>query len=136
MAVIRVTHLSEDAFEIEMRGHKLLVDQRSRSRPEAGPSPVELFVGSLAACIGHYAARFLRQHDQPYQGLQVECDWAMRAGEPARVSRVDVRVVTPAPVPADLADPLRAAIEHCTVHNSLRQPPAVTIELPVPLPAG
>lgn len=129
MAKFTVTHLAGDRFQIDVRGHQLLVDQPHRDEEEAGPSPTELFVASLAACVGHYAGRFLRRNQQPYEGLQVDCDWTMRADEHARVSRVAVHVTTPAPVPESLRDGLRAAMESCTVHNSLHQPPQVTIGL-------
>jgi uncharacterized OsmC-like protein len=129
MVPIRVTHMAEDAFVIDVRGHRLMVDQQSRDGDEAGPSPVELFVASVAACAGYYAERFLRRHEQPYQGLRVDCEWTMRAGDPARVGRIGMRITPPAFVPHELREPLRAAIDRCTVHNSLRQPPQVTLEL-------
>jgi putative redox protein len=129
LATITVTHLTRQSFEVETRGHKVVVDQPHRGREEAGPSPTELFVAGLAACVGHYAGTFLYRHELPYDGLRVECEWAMRASEPARVSRVEMRVTTPAPVPEELRDQLHDYMEQCTVHNSLRQPPSVAIDL-------
>lgn len=129
MALIRVTHLAEDVLQIDVRGHRVLVDQPSRDQEEAGPTPVEFFVASLAACAGYYAERFLRRHDLPYDGLRVDCDWAMRAGEPARVGRVSMRVMPPSFIPPELRQPLLAAIDRCTVHNSLREPPAITVDV-------
>jgi uncharacterized OsmC-like protein len=129
MATIRVTHLVADALQIDVRGHRVLVDQPSKDQDEAGPTPVELFVASLAACAAFYAERFLRSHGLPYQGLQVECEWKMRAGEPARVGRVEMHVMPPVFVPPELREPLLAAIDRCTVHNSLREPPAVSVDV-------
>jgi putative redox protein len=128
MAKISITHLAEDQFHIDIRGHELTVDQPHRGE-EVGPSPTELFVTSLAACVGHYAARFLRKHQLPYDGLRVDCDWKMVAAEHARVSRIQMEVSAPAPVPAELREGLQEAMEHCTVHNALRQPPQVIISL-------
>lgn len=127
MATITVTHLSEDQFRIDVRGHELLVDQVRRDGEEAGPTPTELFVASLAACAGHYAERFLRRHQLPHTGLRVECDWAMLAATPARVGRIRLRITPPAALPARWHPRLREAAELCTVHNSLRQPPPVTV---------
>ena len=130
MATVTVTHQIDNQFQIDVRGHQLRVDQpRKGGAGEAGPTPTELFVASLAACVGHYATSFLRRHEQPYQGLQVECDWAMRAAQPARVGRIDLRVIPPSELPERLQAGLAAAIEQCTVHNSLRRPPPVTIRL-------
>jgi uncharacterized OsmC-like protein len=132
MATITVTHLADDRFRIEVRGHQLLVDQPHREGgEEAGPTPTELFVTSLAACVGHYAAQFLRRHEQPYEGVRVDCDWRMLAAESPRVGRIQLDVTPPEPVPAELRGPLQEAIEHCTVHSSLKHPPKVTITLAV-----
>lgn len=131
MATVTVLHERDHQFRIEVRGHQLRVDQPRRGSdvPEAGPTPTELFVTSLAACVGHYATSFLRRHELAYQGLRVDCDWMMRAAEPARVSRVQLRVTPPGEVPEQLRAAMHEAMEQCTVHNSLRQPPAVTVSL-------
>jgi uncharacterized OsmC-like protein len=129
MAQIRVSHLAGDAFSVDVRGHSVVVDQPSHDFDEAGPTPVELFVASLASCVAFYATRFLSRRGLPYEGVDVECDWTMRAGEPARVGRITLRVTPRGFLPHELREPLRAAIERCTVHNSLREPPQVTIDL-------
>src|SRR6266540_5083244 len=60
---LTVTHLYGDAFEIEVRGHHLTVDQPvDAGGADLGPTPTELFAASLAACVGFYAVRFLRRH--------------------------------------------------------------------------
>lgn len=128
MAKISITHLTEDRFHIAIRGHELTVDQPGPG-DEAGPSPTELFVASMAACVGHYAARFLRGHQVEYEGLRVECEWKMLATEQARISRIRMEVAAPRPVPVGLREGLQQAMERCTVHNALHQPPQVVISL-------
>lgn len=135
MATIAVTQLDQDAFRIDVRGHELLVDQPHRDGSEVGPSPTELFVASLAACVGHYAVGFLRRRGLAYAGLRVECDWSMLAAQPPRVGRLRLRVTPPDGVPAELRAGLQEAMGHCTVHSSLRQPPEVTIALAESSPA-
>ncbi|HEY8474217.1 MAG TPA: OsmC family protein [Natronosporangium sp.] len=128
MATISVTQLAGNRFQIEVRGHRLLVDQPHRwGGEDAGPTPTELFVASLAACVGHYATEYLRRHELPFEGLRVDCEWRMLAADHARVGRIGLRVTPPAPVPPELRPGLEQAVEHCTVHNSLRQPPEITI---------
>jgi putative redox protein len=129
MARFTVTQVAADRFKIDVRGHQLLVDQPRRDGEEAGPSPTELFVASLAACTGHYAAGYLRRHQLPTDGLRVDCDWTMLAADHARVGRVALQVTPPAPVPGELQAGFREAVEHCTVHNTLRRPPQITISL-------
>lgn len=129
MATVTVTHLDADQFKIDVRGHRVLVDQVHKDSDEAGPTPTELFVASLAACVGHYAERFLRRHELSRDGLRVDCDWTMLAANPPRVGRIALTVTPPEGLPDHLQAGLREAIEHCTVHNSLRFPPQVTTEV-------
>lgn len=129
MARITVTHLGGDAFDVHTRGHTFCTDQPSPGRVEIGPTPTEVFVAGLAACAGYYAEHFLRRHNLPHQGLRVECDWALRAAAPSRITRVRMRVVPPEPLPQPWRDGLIAAVRECTVHNSLRQPPDIAVEV-------
>lgn len=135
MAAIEVRHLDADAFRIDIRGHRVLVDQPAGGA-EAGPTPLELFVASLASCAAHYAVGYLREHGLAHEGLRVECEWKLRATQPARVSRLAMKVTLPATVPPAARTELLAAIDACTVHNSLRQPPEVVVALDEPVSAG
>jgi len=124
-----VTHDAGDRFAIEIRGHTVVVDQpEALGGDDEGPTPTELFVASLASCVGFYARRYLARHRLDATGLRVEVAWDM-ATKPARVGEVTMRVVVPAGVPAERRAGLLAQASHCTVHNSLHQPPEVAIEL-------
>ena len=126
---VRVTHLREDQFELTIRHHRLRVDQPVADGGEdTAPTPTELFVSSLAACVAFYARRFLARHDLPTNGLSVEADYSL-ATRPARVGGITVRLRVPDGVPDDKAAALLAVASHCTVHNTLEAPPAVTIDL-------
>nr|MDT0660407.1 OsmC family protein [Micromonospora sp. DSM 115978] len=132
MAQVTVTNLTGDAFRVDVRGHSFAVDQPVPDGTEAGPTPVEIFVASLGACAGYYAGRFLRANGLPADGLRVRCEWAMRAGQPARVGRVRLAISTPGALAPELRDPLLAAVDTCTVTNSLRQPPRLEVDLQTP----
>ncbi|HEV1996671.1 MAG TPA: OsmC family protein [Candidatus Dormibacteraeota bacterium] len=51
--------------------------------------------------------------------------------QPARVDSIRLTVELPPGLPADLCAAALRAAKHCTVHNSLREPPEVTITLSV-----
>jgi hypothetical protein len=51
------TRLEGDRFAIDARGHTITVDQPADvGGADTAPTPTELFVASLAGCVGFYAA--------------------------------------------------------------------------------
>ena len=72
MTTITVRHEARDRFRISIRGHEVLVDQPLPASGDAGPTPTELFVASLAACAGFYARRFLARHGLPDGELAIQ----------------------------------------------------------------
>jgi uncharacterized OsmC-like protein len=127
--VIRVDHKEGDLFEIGIRHHLIHVDQPTEAGgSDAAPTPVELFVASLASCVAFYARRYLTRHGLPAEGLSVDAEFDM-ADRPARVGQVHVAIDVPHGVPDERRDALVAVASHCTVHNTLEDPPEVRIEL-------
>lgn len=117
MPQIDVYGLGGDSFSIECRQHRVIVDQPFEAGgTDTGPTPTELFVASLPACVAFYGRRFLERHGLEDM-IAVRAEWEM--GErPARVAKIDV-VVTVRAMPPELAEKFRRVIEHCTVHNTL-----------------
>lgn len=129
MATVTVRHVRGDRFEISTRGHTLLVDQPVRDGGEdTAPTPTEMFISSLASCVAFYARRFLVRHDLPTQGLRVTADWSI-GGRPARVGDIVLSIQLPDGVPDDRRGALLAVASHCTVHNTLTNPPDVAVHL-------
>ncbi len=125
-----VIHLSGDRFEVQVRGHRLVVDQPvADGGTDQGPTPTELFVASLGACVAFYAERFLRRHGLPSDRLRVECRSAMSADRPARVATIGLRLTGLPDLPPNRRDGLLAVAGRCTVHNSIRQAPDIDIRL-------
>jgi len=126
---VTVTHLVGDRFTIDVRGHSITVDQPAEAGgDDTAPTPTELFIAGLASCIAFYARRYLARHDIPTDGLEVTTTYTM-ANRPARVSAINVALTTPAGLPAERRDAFLAVASHCTVHNTLEQPPTVQITL-------
>lgn len=135
---LTVSHLYADAFEIDVRGHHVTVDQPvAAGGADLGPTPIDLFVASLAACAGLYAARFLRRHGlaASEDGLRVHCEASMSSELPARIAAVSLRLTGLPELTERQRAALLAVVDHCTVHNSIRQAPRVRIELAAPVVA-
>jgi putative redox protein len=129
MDEITVIHRADDAFAVLVRDHMVKVDQPySGGGMDDGPTPVELFVAGLAACAAHYGRRYLAAHGLPSDGVEVRARFAMGTGSPARVARIDLDVRSPIRLREPHGSGFRAAVEHCTVHNSLLTPPRINIK--------
>jgi putative redox protein len=125
-------HQGGDRFEMDVRGHRMIVDQPAGvGGNDQGPTPTELFIAGIASRVGFYAERFLRRHSLPVEGLEVRCEFTMDP-EAVRVSLVQLRVVVPAFLNEAHRRALLAVVDHCTVHNSIRQGPDVGIAVEFP----
>lgn len=125
-----VHSLGGDRHRITVRGHELVVDQPLGAGGEdAAPTPTELFVASLASCIGHYARRALGSSSP---GATIHCAWELSTGRPWRVTAIDIRVDLPADTPAARRAAVERAVSHCTVHNSITDPPLISVGVSEP----
>ena len=130
MDAMVVRSLGGDRYAVEVRGHELIVDQPADAGgTDLGPTPVELFVASLASCVAHYAGGFLARHHICREGLQVDARWEMARDRPARVTTVTLRITPPLALPSSRLPALLAVARACTVHNSLERVPDVSIEV-------
>lgn len=126
---VEVTSAGGDQYLITAREHVVLVDQPvTDGGDDAASTPVELMVGALASCVAFYAGRYLRRHGLEPDSLRVRADFIMAAEGPPRVRDVSIAVEAPG-LPPERRKALLAVVSHCTVHNTLREPPAVTISL-------
>lgn len=129
-AGVTVRHVDGEQYAVRVRGHQVLVDQPvSGGGADSAPTPVELFVASLASCVAFYAGRYLTRHGLPRDGLAVSARYVMATDRPARVGTIRIELTVPAGLPPGRRAALRAVAAHCTVHNSLVEPPQVAVEL-------
>lgn len=128
-APLEVVHRGGDRFAVTVRGHDVEVDQPAAAGGEdTAPTPTELFIASLATCVAFYARRYLRRHGLPEEGLAADVSYAL-GDRPARVTDIRIALRIPEGVPAERRPGLLAVASHCTVHNTLSNPPEIDIEL-------
>jgi len=126
---VSVAHAGGESYVITTRGHTVLVDQPADAGGrDTAVTPTELLVGALASCVAFYAGRYLARHGLDRDGLEVVAEFTMATDRPARVGAIQLRIVAPG-VPAKRQPGLLAVASHCTVHNTLRQEPDITIAL-------
>ena len=126
---LTVTHHSGNRFDIVTGSHHLVVDQPVQDGgTDAGASPVELFVGSLAACVGYFVGGYCARHGIPRDGLRVIADWTM-AEKPHRLGDIHLSIHLPYPITPELSERLLKVAHGCTVHQSIAVPPKIGIHL-------
>lgn len=121
-------------FDVASGHHTVVTDQPVEDGGgDAGMSPVELFVGSLASCVGYFVVRYCTRHQIPCEGFSVDADWSY-AEQPHRVGAVEIKLNLPADLTPEQREKLLKVAHGCTVHQSLAVPPKVEIELVTPVP--
>jgi putative redox protein len=109
--------------------HRVITDQPvTDGGQDAGMSPVELFVGSLASCAGYFVGRYCERHQISTKGLSVEAEWTM-AEQPHRVGQITLTIHVPHRITAAQSERLLKVAQGCTVHQSLAVSAGVAIEL-------
>ncbi|MFH0965076.1 MAG: OsmC family protein [Planctomycetota bacterium] len=130
MSLVSVKHEGGCVFSVEARGYRMVADTPP-GWPECsnkGPTPPEMLVASLATCVGIYLARYMREAKLPYEGFTIDAAYS-KAENPDRIGSIAIDVNLPEELPEARKKALIRVAEHCTVHNTLRQPPEVSIEI-------
>lgn len=116
-------------FDIVSGKHRIVTDQpEGDGGQDAGMSPVELFVGSIASCVGYFVGRFCARHEIPQEGLTVEAEWTMAEG-PHRIGAVSIAIRLPHRLTQEQKERLLKVAHGCTVHQSIAVPATVDIRL-------
>ena len=126
---LRVAFHSGTRYDVTSGRHKVVTDQPVvDGGQDAGMSPVELFVGSVASCVGYFVGRFCARHDIPQDGLSVDAEWET-AENPHRVGQISLAIHLPHRLTPDLKERLLKVAHGCTVHQSIAVAPTVAIQL-------
>lgn len=99
-------------FETETGRHRLVTDHDG-----AGPTPTDLFLASLPACVAFYVAEYCGRVGIDATGLEVELEYLR---EPRRVGEFAIVVRLPNAEMGARAEALRRVAEACYVHESIR----------------
>ena len=127
---VEVSYLGGEQYEIATRGHAVLTDQPAAAGgQDAAMTPTDLLVALLSSCVAFYVGRYLARHGLSRGGLRVTAEFTLATDRPARIGEVALKIRVPGGVPPGREAALLAVAPHCTVHNTLRHPPGIAIEL-------
>lgn len=88
-------------FDVRMGTHTAISDYPlDQAESGAGPRPLEMLLGSLAACAGGTLVALLRRGQQPVRGLNVVARGQRRSEHPTVFTAITLDVVVHGPVDA------------------------------------
>jgi uncharacterized OsmC-like protein len=121
-----IQYLDGVKFNVAVRGHSVICDQPVENKgTDAGMTPPEFMLASLATCAGYYALEYLRTRSLPTEGLTVRVT-AEKLKQPARLGDFCIEVNTTALDPRHEEGVLRA-VKTCLIHNTLLNPPKMEV---------
>jgi uncharacterized OsmC-like protein len=128
MDLITVTRENGLEFEVRVRGHGVTSDMsESDGGRDGGPSPAELLGASLGACAAMMAQRYCQRHGWDGDaGVSLTLELA---DNPKRVGRIVVDLELPEGVPDDKIETVKQVAGRCLIHETLKRPPAVDVEV-------
>jgi putative redox protein len=119
MALVEVVFPGGKKIDARVAGHSIPTDQSLKNGGEnAAPEPFQLFLASIATCVGIYAKSFCDERNlSPPQGLDM--DIARRDG--GILSRIDLVLYVDAGFPAKYERAIIRAMETCAVKKQLHE---------------
>ncbi len=118
-------------FEIKARQHVILSDQPAENGGfDEGMTPPDMLLASLGSCAGFYAAQYLKKRKLASEGTIVRVT-ADKEKEPARLDNFRIALEIPGDLTQQDLDGVYLAVHHCLIHNTLLNPPQISISMRV-----
>jgi putative redox protein len=111
-----------------IHGHTVRTDQPVPLGKDTAMTPFDLLFASLGTCTGFYALRFCQERSIPTEGLSLTLE-PVRDEQRKRVTTVRIALQLPQGFPDKYMEPIRRAVDLCSVKRHLLEPP--TFELTV-----
>jgi putative redox protein len=126
---MKIAYKGKKKFVVTTRGHQLLVDQPIEDEgSDEGMTPPEIFVASLASCMGVYVLNYCKNIGINPNDMILSVEWE-KATNPARLSYIKVDIKLPKIKAKEKEKAIIKVAEHCLVHNTINSPPQISINL-------
>jgi putative redox protein len=111
------------AVEASLRGHTVRTDQPAPLGADSAASPFDLFLASIATCMGFYALRFCQERGIAKEGLGLSLE-TVRDEAQKRLAAIKVSLTLPPGFPEKYREALLRAVDQCAVKKHMVEPPA------------
>ena len=128
---IRVRCEQKYRTEIQIRNHTLIADELIQDGgADEGPTPMEMMIGTLGACIAVTTRAYAQRKNWPLEGITVEVemerfkgeDYPAYTGEAPYVNEVREQIQFEGPLTDEQKAHLMAIAAKCPVHLTLENP--------------
>jgi uncharacterized OsmC-like protein len=126
---MKIAYKGKKKFMVTTRGQQLLVDQPIEDEgTDEGMTPPEIFVASLATCMGVYVLNYCKNIGINPNDMILSVEWE-KTSNPARIGKIKVDIKLPKIKAKDRQQAIIKVAEHCLVHNTIHNPPEISINL-------
>lgn len=126
---MEVKFTGKKGFRIKVRDHEIETDLPAEMGGEDNaPTPTELFIASIGACMGIYAASYMRTAKLNPEGLSLSLEWEYDRSR-KKVQRIDAVITVPNQDLGERKEALLLAAEKCLLHNTLHECPEMTARI-------
>ena len=116
-------------FEAECANHKVIVDlPKGLGGSDDGATPPQLFLTSLASCVGVYVVIYCNKSKIDTTGMQINIS-AQKVSAPMRLEDIKIDISLPNATVGDKRDKLLSAAKMCLIHNTIANHPKMEIAL-------
>ena len=127
MGKISVRYSGGMSFEASARNHKVTIDlPLGLNGKDAGPTPAELFVISLASCTGIELAFYCEKFKWDSTGLEIEVNYEKL---PDRIGKISLEISLPSAKSEKERKEAMEWAEKCLIHNTIQHKPEIKITL-------
>ena len=127
MEKLKVDYLNGRSFEASVRNHKFQIDLPLAAKgKDTGPTPPELFVASLASCIGMYLVFYCEKAKLDPAGITIEANYEKTAD---RIEKISVEFFLPSAQSEQERKEAMEWAEKCLIHNTIQHKPEIKITL-------
>lgn len=125
---LTVAYRDKKSFEAICRGHQWKMDTPEKYGGEdQAPTPTEVFISSLGACIGMYIVGYCKNTDMDISDLTIKLDWKI-GDSSKRVEKMDIEINLPKVDITGKKKTILKVAKKCLIHNTLLNPPEINID--------
>ena len=126
---VEVRQIAGRRMEINAREVTTVIDDLvEQGGPGDGFRPTELLVGALGACTMGTILTFAKNTEMDVTGVSMSIE-AEKADTPSRVGSISMVLEVAGDLDDDDLERLARIAEGCTVHNTLKNEPAIELNL-------